>query len=41
MSFAALPQHWVNAAVVLAPQRLVSQYGEQSGQNREAIYRDG
>ncbi|MFM9961755.1 MAG: hypothetical protein ACKV2Q_11075 [Planctomycetaceae bacterium] len=40
MSFAALPQHWVNAAVVFAQQRLVRQYAEQSGQNREAIYRD-
>jgi uncharacterized protein YlxW (UPF0749 family) len=40
MSFASLPQTWVNAAFVFIRQRLVSQYAEQSGQNREAIYRD-
>lgn len=40
MSFATLPQRWVNAAVVFVHQRLVSQYAEQSQQNREAIYRD-
>ena len=40
MSFASLPQRWINAAIVFAHQRLVSQYAEQSQQNREAIYRD-
>ncbi len=40
MSFGSLPQRWVNAAVVFVHQRLVSQYAEQSQQNREAIYRD-
>jgi ribosomal protein L29 len=40
MSFSAVPQYWMNAAVVFVQQRLVSQYAEQSGQNREAIYRD-
>lgn len=40
MSFGSLPQRWVNAAVVFVHQRLVSQYAEQSEQNREAIYRD-
>ena len=40
MSFASLPQRWVNAAIVFAHQRLVSEYAEQSQQNREAIYRD-
>ena len=40
MSFGSLPQRWVNAAVVFVHQRLVSQYSEQSQQNREAIYRD-
>ncbi len=40
MSFASLPQRWMNAAVVFVHQRLVSQYAEQSQQNREAIYRD-
>ena len=40
MPFASLPQTWVNAAVVFLRKRLVSQYAEQSGQNREAIYRD-
>ena len=40
MSFASLPQRWVNAAAVFLRLRLVSQYAELSGQNREAIYRD-
>lgn len=40
MSFGSLPQRWINAAVVFVHQRLVSQYAEQSQQNREAIYRD-
>ncbi len=40
MSFATLPLSWINAAVVFAQQRLVSQYARESGQNREAIYRD-
>jgi hypothetical protein len=40
MSYASLPKRWVNAAVVFVQQRLVSQYAEQSQQNREAIYRD-
>lgn len=40
MSFASLPQSWTNAAFVFVHQRLVSQYAEQSQQNREAIYRD-
>ena len=40
MSFASLPQRWINAAVVFLHQRLVTQYAEQSQQNREAIYRD-
>ena len=40
MSFRSLPQRWVNAAVVFLRLRLVSQYAELSGQNREAIYRD-
>ena len=40
MSFASLPQRWINAAIIFAHQRLVSQYAEQSQQNREAIYRD-
>jgi hypothetical protein len=37
MSFASLPQRWVNAAAVFLRLRLVSQYAELSGQNREAI----
>ena len=40
MSFAALPQRWVNAAAVFVRLRLVSQHAELSGQSREAIYRD-
>lgn len=40
MSFASLPHRWVNAAAVFLRLRLVSQYAELSGQNREAIYRD-
>ena len=40
MSFTSLPQRWVNAAAVFLRLRLVSQYAELSGQNREAIYRD-
>lgn len=40
MSFASLPQRWVNAAAVFVRLRLVSEYAERSGQNREAIYRD-
>ena len=36
MSFASLPQRWVNAAAVFLRLRLVSQYAELSGQNREA-----
>jgi uncharacterized protein YlxW (UPF0749 family) len=40
MSYASLPTHWVNAAVVFVQERLVSRYAEQSQQNREAIYRD-
>lgn len=40
MSFTSLPKRWVNAAFVFVQQRLVSQYAEQSQQNREAIYRD-
>jgi hypothetical protein len=40
MSFRSLPQRWVNAAAVFVRLRLVSQYAELSGQNREAIYRD-
>jgi hypothetical protein len=40
MSFASLPQRWVNAATVFVRLRLVSQHAVLSGQNREAIYRD-
>lgn len=40
MSFATLPMSWINAAVVFTRQRLVSQHARESGQNREAIYRD-
>ena len=40
MSFATLPLNLVNAAVVFVQQRLVSQHARESGQNREAIYRD-
>jgi len=40
MSFKSLPQRWINAAVVFLRQRLVSQYAQQTEQNREAIYRD-
>jgi uncharacterized protein YlxW (UPF0749 family) len=40
MSFRSLPQRWGNAAAVFVRLRLVSQYAEASGQNREAIYRD-
>lgn len=40
MSFRSLPQRWLNAAAVFLRLRLVSQYAELSGQNREAIYRD-
>ena len=40
MSFRSLPKRWVNAATVFVRLRLVSQYAELSGQNREVIYRD-
>lgn len=40
MSFATLPLSWINAAIVFAQHRLVSQHARESGQNREAIYRD-
>lgn len=40
MSFATLPLNWINATVVFAQKRLVSQHARESGQNREAIYRD-
>ena len=40
MSFATLPLSWINAAVVFAQRRFVSQHARESGQNREAIYRD-
>lgn len=40
MPYTSLPQRWINAAVVFLQQRRVSQYAEQSEQNREAIYRD-
>lgn len=40
MPYTSLPQRWINAAVVFLQQRLVSQYAQQSEQNREAIYRD-
>ena len=40
MSFRSLPQRWINAAAVFVRLRLVSQYAEASGQNREAIHRD-
>ena len=40
MSFATLPLNWINAAVVFAQRRFVSQHERESGQNREAVYRD-
>lgn len=40
MGFRSLPLSWINAAVVFVGRRIVSQHAEQSGQNREAIYRD-
>jgi hypothetical protein len=40
MSFATLPLNWINAAVVFAQRRFVSQHARDSGQNREAVYRD-
>ncbi len=40
MSFASLPQRWINAAIVFIHQRVVSQYAEESQQHREVIYRD-
>lgn len=40
MSYGSLPKQWVNAAVVFVQHRLVSQFAEQTQQNREAIYRD-
>lgn len=40
MGFHTLPMAWINAAVVFAKQRLVSQHARDSGQNREAVYRD-
>ena len=40
MSFATLPLSWINAAVVFTQRRFVSQHARESGQNREAIYRD-
>lgn len=40
MSFATLPLCWINAAVVFAQRRFVSQHARESGQNRETIYRD-
>jgi uncharacterized protein YlxW (UPF0749 family) len=40
MSFATLPLNWINAAVVFAQRRFVSQHARETGQNREAVYRD-